>query len=312
MRKGVNSKALSLSLTILSGKHFALVTRLYSMRLMICITLMLALLSAGSHAREPMISIEELVPVELATVAMDPVSGTPVVVLREAGTGDVVLIYIGVEEAIAIIRSLEAVQTPRPMTHDTAAALIGAMGGKLERVMVDALVDNAYYGVLDVRLDDDPNTPVYIDTRPSDGLALAVRTGASILVAPEVLTATRGREFEGLAEHNQVTALGITVALATDEARASFGLPDEPGLLVTRSVGEALAKGVDAGALILTVNGVVPNNPLEFLELVQETGTDEAAVIRFWHQGQTHQVEIGTDIPRQGPRTRPMTPMPSA
>lgn len=282
------------------------------MRFLIGVTLMLAFISASSQAREPMISPEVLVPVELATVAMDPVSGTPVVVLREAGSGDVVLIYIGVEEAIAIIRSLEAVQTPRPMTHDTAAALIGAMGGKLENVMVDGLVDNAYFGVLDVRMEGDPTTPVYIDTRPSDGLALAVRTGASILVAPEVLTATRGREFEGLAEQNQVTALGITVALVTDEARASFGLPDAPGLLVTRSVGEALEKGVDAGALILAVNDAVPSNPLEFLELVQETEADQSAVIRFWHQGQEHQVEIGTDIPRQGPKTRPDTPMPSA
>ena len=287
-------------------------TRQYSMRLLFCVTLMLALISADIHAREPMISPDELVPVELATVAMDPVSGTPVVVLREAGTGDVVLIYIGVEEAIAIIRSLEAVKTPRPMTHDTAAALIEAMGGKLERVMVDGLVDNAYYGVLDVRMDNDPATPLYIDTRPSDGLALAVRTGASILVAPEVLTATRGREFEGLAEQNQVTALGITVALATEEARSSFGLPNDPGLLVTRSVGEALDKGIDAGALILSVNGQVPENPLEFLELVQETEVDQPAVIRFWHQGQTQEVEIGTDIPQQGPRTRPGRPMPSA
>lgn len=282
------------------------------MRFSIQLVLIVTCFFSISHAREPMISPEQLVPVELATVAMDPVSGTPVVVLREAGTGDVVLIYIGVEEAIAIIRSLEAVETPRPMTHDTAAALIGAMGGKLEQVFVDGLIDNAYYGVLDVRLDNDPNTPVYIDTRPSDGLALAVRTGASILVAPEVLSATRGREFEGLAEQNQVTALGITVGLATEEARSSIGLPNDPGLLVTRSVGEALEKGIDPGALILTVNGQVPETPLEFLELVQQTEADQPAVIRFWHQGETREVEIGTDIPQQGPRTRPLVPGPSA
>ncbi len=278
------------------------------MRLLMLLLCTLLTVSAV-QAREPMQDPDDLVAVELATVAVDPFSGAPVVLLREAGSGDVVPISIGREEALAIIRALESIATPRPMTHDTTVALIEAMGGQLERVMVDALEDNTYYGVLDIRMPDDPDTPIYVDSRPSDALALAVRTGASILAAPDVLQATRGREFEGLDGEQNVTALGITVGPATDDIREQLGLPDESGLAVLRSVGPADEAGIISGAMILEVNGEVPETPLDFLELVQQTESGENAVIRFWHDGETREVELDTDVPAPGRRDAPDAPV---
>lgn len=148
------------------------------------------------HAREPKLDPSQMVAVELVTVAIEPQSGAHVVLLREARTGDVVPIFIGQEEARAIVLAMESISTPRPMTHDTAAAAIRAMGGQLVRVMVDALIDNSYYGVLDIRLNADPDTPIFVDSRPSDALALAVRLGAAILVAPDVLQTLRERDID--------------------------------------------------------------------------------------------------------------------
>lgn len=273
---------------------------------MLMSTLLLVLLTVHltAQAREPMTDPDDLVAVELATVGVDPFSGAPLVLLREPGSGDVVPISIGPEEARAILRAIESVETPRPMTHDTAIAMIDAMGGTLHRIMVDALIDNTYHGVLDIRLEDDPDTPVYVDTRPSDALALAVRTGAGILVAPEVLQATRGREFEGLGDDQSVTALGINVGVLTDQIRSDLGFPDEPGLVVNRAVGEAQDKGIEPGSMILSVNGEVPETPLEFLELVQATPQDENAVIRFWFDGTEQEIELDTDVP-EGERRSP-------
>lgn len=248
---------------------------------------------------------DTLVAVELATVGVDPFTGTPVVILRAPESGDIVPISIGSNEAIAIMRALGSVEMPRPMTHDTAAALIAAMGGQLERVMVDALIDNSYYGVLDIRMDGDPDTPVYVDTRPSDGLALAVRTGARILVAPDVLQATRGRGFEGLGDDQLVTALGITVGNVTDTLREELSLPEQPGVLVVRVLEQAREAGLEPGALILSVNDEVPDNALDFLRLIQRTPQGERAVIRFWSDGEEHEAELDTDVPDIRPDDRP-------
>ncbi len=266
--------------------------------------LLLAALSTA-HAREPMEDPDNLVAVELATVGMDPFTGSPLVLLREPGSGDVVPISIGPEEARAILRAIESIETPRPMTHDTTVALLDAMGYQLHRIMVDALIDNTYHGVLDIRHPDDPDSPVYVDTRPSDGLALAVRTGAGILVAPDVLQSMRGREFEGLGDEQSVTALGINVSLLTEQIREDLGLPDGPGLVVNRAVGEAQDKGLEPGAMILSVNGEVPETPLEFLALVQATPEAEDAVIRYWFAGEEQEIELDTDVPDAGRRDTP-------
>lgn len=274
------------------------------MRTLITALGLMLVMTTSTLAREPMVEPDDMVPVELATVGVDPLAGSPLVLLREAGSGDVVPISIGPVEAQAILRAIESVATPRPMTHDTMTLMIREMGGRLERILVDGLVDNSYYGILDIRLDGAPDTPVFIDTRPSDGLALAVRTGASILVAPDVLQSMEGQAFEGLSDDQMVTALGITVGPATDDIRAQFDLPDDPGLVVTRVVGEARNQGVEAGALLLSVNGDIPENPMAFLHLIQEIEDGENATIRYWLDGEERSIELDTDVP-DGEHRRP-------
>ncbi|MBS0002392.1 MAG: bifunctional nuclease family protein [Thioalkalivibrio sp.] len=264
-----------------------------------CAALLLSLLSAHAVAREPAVPVEEMLPVELATVGFESVSGSPVVVLREPVSGDVVLISIGSGEALAILLALRDVATPRPMTHDLLASVIGSLDAEVERVLVDALVGSTYTGVIELGVPG-RDDPVRVDSRPSDALALAARTGAAILVSPDVLVATRGLEFEGLPESQQVvSALGITVGEVNPDLREALGLPDDPGLVVSRAVGEAAELGLEPGALILEVNGVVPRSPVQFLDLVRGTEPGKRVRVRVWQDGGTRELELSTDVPER-------------
>ncbi|TVP88884.1 MAG: hypothetical protein EA348_09670 [Pseudomonadaceae bacterium] len=271
----------------------------------IVVVVLVMLMVTLAQARVPMQAPDELVAVELATVAVDPFSGAPLVVLREPDSGDFVLISIGTHEAMAIMRALEDVGTPRPMTHDTAVAMLDALDGELHQVMVDALVEGSYLGVLDIRREADPDTPVYVDTRPSDGLALAVRTGARILVAPEVLQASREQDFAGLGDDQVVTALGISVIALNAERREEFSLSSErEGLLVVRARGAAREQGVEAGALIESVNDTPVESVMDFLRQVQATPAGESARLRLWFDGETQDVELDTGVPEAAPGER--------
>ncbi len=251
---------------------------------------------AQGESREPAVSLDTMIPVELATIGLEPTSGAPVVLLREPESGDVVLISIGPNEALAILMALRGIEMPRPMTHDLLAGTIRAAGGRVERVLIDALVNTTYIGLLELRLEHRED-PVYVDSRPSDALALAVRNGAAILVAPEVLIATRGLEYEHLPDQQVVTALGITVGEVTPDLREALDLPDRPGVLVGRAMGEASARGLAAGAMILEVNGESVDSPVEFLDAVRNTPAGARARLQVWQDGATREVELSTEVP---------------
>ncbi len=254
------------------------------------------------QARDLAVDEDELVAVELATVGMVPLTGTPVVLLREPTTGSVVPIFIGHNEAQAIVMAQRRIETPRPMTHDLTRDLIAALGGELKRVIVDELRDGTYLGVLELAVPGS-DQPVRVDTRPSDGLALAVRTGAEILVAPAILEAGEDIPFEGLGdEHDVVTALGITVMAVSDELRQALDLPDQPGVLVSATRSLAAMAGIQPGAMILKVNGQEVDSPMAFLDRVNETPADEKAQLVYWHLGERHELALDTDVPAATPR----------
>lgn len=267
--------------------------------LLLGITLFGLSAATGAQTRSPAIAPEAMVPVELATVGVDANSGTPIVLLREPDSGDSVLISIGQNEALAIMLALQGIATPRPMTHDLLAGVITALNAEVERVMVDALVGTTFTGIIQLRLEGQ-SEPVFVDSRPSDSLALAVRLDVPIMVAPDVLEAAREREFFALPGDQQiVTALGITVGSLTEDLREALNLPqDLQGVVVSRSTGAAAARGLMEGALVYEINGVTPETPMEFLEQVQQTPTGSQARIRYWQNGETFAIELSTQVPR--------------
>lgn len=279
----------------------------YLLSLLCGVALLAASMSTAS-ARELAAEIDEMVEVEIATVGVAGFGGPPVVLLREPGAREVIPIFIGINEAGAILRGLAGERSPRPMTHDLLSDVLGKMEATLERVYVDAIVDHTFLGMLELSLPG-RDERVRIDSRPSDAIALAIHAGASIHVAPQVLEAARDIEYEGL-DDQVVVALGITVAPVTADLREALGLPDQAGVLVSDVRGPAADAGLEPGALLLEVNGEVPETPLRYLELVRDTAVDEDARLRYWQQGEEHEIEVTTDVPPREPMPRPRQDVP--
>ncbi len=130
------------------------------------------------------------IPCEIARLVISETQEAPtLVMLREKDGERTLTIGIHIVEAIAINRKLSDEELPRPMTHDLLVSVIEHMGGALERVVVNDLRVNAtgqgtYYALLFIRMQD--GREVVVDSRPSDGLSLAVRVDCPIYVADHV------------------------------------------------------------------------------------------------------------------------------
>lgn len=258
--------------------------------------LLLVSWTAQAPGRELHVPAEDMIPVELANVGINSLTGSPIVVLRDPASGSTVPVVIGPPEAHAILMALNEIQVPRPMTHDLISNILSAAGVRLERVLIDALVDGTYLGALELWGENGEAAPIYVDARPSDSLAIAVREKAAIFIAPAVLDAARQLDLEASFDET-FTALGITVISITGPLRETLGLEDRAGVLVSRSEGPAAQAGVPAGALILSVNGHAPGSPGDFLDLVEGTPPTEDVRIVYWIDGEEHEVLLTQEPP---------------
>jgi bifunctional DNase/RNase len=120
----------------------------------------------------------------VAHLGLDRTSNTPVVVLREDGGERTLPIWIGAPEAAAIAAELRGDKPPRPMTHDLLKALLLGLGGELRRVTIAGLRENTYLAKLLVYRGE---TIFELDARPSDSIALALRTNAPIFANEDLL-----------------------------------------------------------------------------------------------------------------------------
>jgi bifunctional DNase/RNase len=123
---------------------------------------------------------------------VDPITNMPIVVLREHAGSRVLPIWVGVFEANAIALQIEKVQTPRPMTHDLLRSVIADLDGLVERVVVCELKENTFYATIHIRT---PKAQLAVDARPSDAIALALRTGSPIFVEETVIQNARSVEL---------------------------------------------------------------------------------------------------------------------
>ncbi|MEJ7554979.1 MAG: bifunctional nuclease family protein [Aquificaceae bacterium] len=118
-------------------------------------------------------------------VTLDPVSQMPIVVLRAKDNEEVLLpIWIGIFEADSIVRQLQNIEPPRPMTYELMKSIIENMGARLEKVVISDLRDSTYYAELHIL---QGNNLIVIDSRPSDAINLALRFDAPVFVEEEVL-----------------------------------------------------------------------------------------------------------------------------
>jgi uncharacterized protein len=247
---------------------------------------------------------EDLIAVELATVGFDRSSETPVVLLREPESGRVVPIWVGPAEAQAILLALHGVQVPRPMTHDLMASLLGELRATVEEVVVHELRGNTFYGGVRLRVHGE-ETVREVDSRPSDALALALRTDAPIRVARGMLIDPPEFDFVAPEDGEQVVhAAGVTVVATRPELRERFSLPDRPGLVVTHVFGRARQEGLRRGDLIVALNGKAVSAPIDFLAAVRATRPGTTLELTIWREGQEEVVDLPVDRPPAGPGAR--------
>lgn len=118
-------------------------------------------------------------------ITLDPVSQMPIVVLKAKDDEETVLpIWIGIFEADSILRQLQKVEPPRPMTYELMKNVITQMGGVVDKVIINDLRDSTYYAEVHVL---QGNNLLIIDSRPSDAINIALRFSAPIFVEESVL-----------------------------------------------------------------------------------------------------------------------------
>jgi len=123
---------------------------------------------------------------------VDPVTNMPIVILKDKDGDRVLPIWVGIFEANAIALQIENVATPRPMTHDLLRNIIADLDGQVDRVVVCDLKDNTFYAVIHLTV---RGERVAIDARPSDAIALALRTRSPILVEENVIDTAKTVDF---------------------------------------------------------------------------------------------------------------------
>lgn len=120
---------------------------------------------------------------QVVGIAID--NNVPIIVLKNSEGEKVLPIWVGSYEAQAVLLALEGVVPPRPLTHDLLKSVIENIGGCVDKIIINALHNNTYFAKIYINFD---GTSIEIDARPSDAIALALRTSSPIFVTDPVIS----------------------------------------------------------------------------------------------------------------------------
>lgn len=148
---------------------------------------------------------------------IDPITNMPIIVLRDSDGQRVLPIWVGVFEANAIALQIENVQTPRPMTHDLLKSVVDGLAATVDRIVVCDLRDNTFYATIYLRA---AGALVAVDARPSDAIALALRSSAPIFVEESVITGAR--EFDSSRDNMDVARLRKWLESLTEDELGKY------------------------------------------------------------------------------------------
>jgi bifunctional DNase/RNase len=121
-------------------------------------------------------------------LTLDPVTKTPIVILKDTENKLNLPIWIGLLEATAMATEIEGIAMARPMTHDLLKTLLAEVGGTVQSIEITELKENTYYAAINLTVSG--GRQLVLDSRPSDAIALALRAKCPIYVAKAVLEAS--------------------------------------------------------------------------------------------------------------------------
>ena len=133
-----------------------------------------------------------LIEMTIKGLMVDPITNMPIVILKDKEGDRVLPIWVGIFEANAIALQIENIATPRPMTHDLLKNIITDLDGRVDRVVVTDLKENTFYAIVHLTV---RGERIAVDARPSDAIALALRTRAPILVEEAVIENAKTVDF---------------------------------------------------------------------------------------------------------------------
>jgi bifunctional DNase/RNase len=170
-----------------------------------------------------------MIEMKVSALSMDPFTNMPIIVLRDESGKHAVPIWVGLIEASAIVTEIEQIQLARPMTHDLLNEILCKMGARLERVEVTDVHEDTFYA--SIHLVCSAGKAMSIDARPSDAIALALRAGAPIHVARQVIEKARCVDLSKLGPFAWVAEAGEDGGEAQERegmAAAAFGDLGDP------------------------------------------------------------------------------------
>lgn len=133
-----------------------------------------------------------LIEMKISGLTIDPITNTPIVILKDLEEKKAIPIWIGIFEASAIAAEMEKIIFSRPMTHDLLHDVIKTLGIEIVKIEINDLKNNTFYASIFLNR---AGESIIIDARPSDAIALALRAGASIFVEEKVIEKSRSIDF---------------------------------------------------------------------------------------------------------------------
>lgn len=134
---------------------------------------------------------------KLSGLIMDSATHAPVIILKDLEDKEVISLWIGLLEASAIAVELEKIDLPRPMTHDLVKNVLDSLNIKVLKIEIADLRDNTFYAYIHLGMDGKTFT---IDARPSDAIAIALRTKSPIYVDEDVIKKSKKMDLESIKE----------------------------------------------------------------------------------------------------------------
>ena len=137
---------------------------------------------------------------------MDPVTNVPIVILKGVERDALLPIWVGVYEANAIALEIEKIATPRPMTHDLLKNVLHGLSWSVRKVVVSQLIDDTFYAIIWLERE---GILISVDSRPSDALALALRTDSPIYVEEDVIKSSKAASASQEKDSSQELKRGL-------------------------------------------------------------------------------------------------------
>jgi bifunctional DNase/RNase len=159
-----------------------------------------------------------LIEMKVFGLAIDPITNTPIVILKDLDEKKAIPIWIGLFEASAIATELEKISFSRPMTHDLVSQILKTLEVEISKIIINDLKNNTFFAVIHLERDGRTMT---VDSRPSDAIALALRANATIFVDEKVIEKSMsldfGKQTEDLRQYSKEKLKDILENLSPEE-----------------------------------------------------------------------------------------------